>query len=154
MGGRLDGFYHSSQHLVWYRAIVLLYLIGWLSLSMSKESDYFIYFQVICIPFWSWFVKKYQKLWAQNFMTETPQLLFSVVRSFCLHCSLDRAPVPLHRQPPGGATQVQAGMVQCDALRGRVCRHQPRQCRILNVSGLVHLLFSCPILWYGGETKG
>lgn len=42
-----------------------------------------------------------------------------------------RAVVPLHRRSSGGTTQVQEGVVQRDALRCRVCGHQPRQRCIL-----------------------
>lgn len=42
----------------------------------------------------------------------------------CPHSS-DWPLVPLHRQTTGRATQVQEGVVQCDALCGCICGHQP-----------------------------
>lgn len=45
--------------------------------------------------------------------------------------SCGRPAVPLHRQPPRGAPQVQEGVGERHALRGGLRGHQPRQRRIL-----------------------
>lgn len=62
--------------------------------------------------------------------TDFPQY---ILIPFCFSLpSCGRLTVSLHRQSPGGATQVQERVGQRHALHRRVCRHQPRQCRILS----------------------
>lgn len=65
-----------------------------------------------------------------------PLIIILTVQPCSLY-SCDWVTVSLHWPPPGGAPQVQEGVVQRHALRGCLRGHQPRQCCILCTPALV-----------------